>query len=118
MITNDDMDVVFHALAHVHRRKMMDIIRAKPGAAVGELAANFDVSRISVMQHLAVLERAELITSRKDGSRRLLYINTVPLQEIHERWTSSYTHDGARRVLDIQRIAEATARKQKDTDND
>ncbi len=55
MITNDDMDAVFQALAHSARREMLDHVRAKPGLSVGELASKFDVSRIAVMNHLAVL---------------------------------------------------------------
>ena len=58
MITNNDMSAVFHALSHESRRKMLDILKAKPGASVGELAKAFDVSRIAVMNHLSVLEKA------------------------------------------------------------
>ena len=58
MFTNDDMDSVFQALAHTTRRKMIDIVRAEPRISVGALAAYFDVSRIAVMNHLAVLEKA------------------------------------------------------------
>ncbi len=110
MITNDDMDSVFQALSHVSRRRMMDLIRATPGVAVGRLAQEFDVSRIAVMNHLTVLERAGLVVSRREGRSRVLFLNTVPLQEIHERWTSTYTEAGARRVLDIKRLAEANGR--------
>ena len=114
MTTSDDMDTVFQALANTHRRKMMDITRASPGITVGELAAKFDVSRITVMKHLETLERAGLFVSRKDGPRRRLYLNTVPLQEIHERWTSTFTEQGAQRVLEIKYGAEASARARKD----
>ena len=106
------MDSVFHALAHAHRRRMMDLVRSAPGITVGQLAAKFDVSRITVMKHLETLERAGLIVSRKDGARRRLHLNTVPLQEIHRRWTSTFTEDGAERVLGIRSIAEAKAKKE------
>lgn len=110
------MDAVFHALANPHRRRIMDILRARPGVTVGELSSEFDVSRITVLRHLQVLEQAGLLVSRKDGPRRRLHLNTVPLQEIHERWTSAYTESGALRLLDIRRRAEAAApaRKQED----
>ena len=117
MTTSDDMDAVFHALANKHRRKMMDIVRAFPGITVGELAAKFDVSRITVMKHLETLERAGLFVSRKDGARRRLYLNTVPLQEIHERWTSTFTEHGAQRVLGIKYSAEASARARKEDES-
>jgi DNA-binding transcriptional ArsR family regulator len=112
------MDSVFHALANAHRRTILDVIRATPGIAVGELAAKFDVSRITVMKHLDVLERAGLIVSEKVGARRRLFLNTVPLQEIHDRWTSTFTEMGARRVLDIKQRAEATSRLKRNKAND
>ncbi|MCR9278888.1 MAG: ArsR family transcriptional regulator [Pseudomonadaceae bacterium] len=111
MITNDDMDAVFHALAHVTRRAILDFVRATPGIAVGELARNFDVSRIAVMNHLAVLEKANLVISEKDGRTRRLYLNVMPIQDIHERWTDTLSAHWAERVNHIRHAAEAAARK-------
>jgi DNA-binding transcriptional ArsR family regulator len=39
--------------------------------AVGELANEFPVSRPAVSQHLKVLKDAGLVTSRRDGNRRI-----------------------------------------------
>ncbi|CAG0911431.1 unnamed protein product, partial [Cyprideis torosa] len=69
------MDAVFQALAHTTRRQILDIVRDKAGLSVGELARHFDVSRIAVMNHLAVLEKAGLIISEKTGRTRKLYLN-------------------------------------------
>ena len=118
MITNDDMDSVFHALAHTARRMMLDHIRATPGLTVGELAKNFDVSRIAVMNHLAVLEKADLIVSEKDGRARRLYLNAMPIQDIHERWTDTYSAHWAERVNTIKYVAEAAARQTKRENDD
>lgn len=109
MFTDDDMDSVFHALAHVHRRRMLDLVNARPGVTVGQLAQDFDVSRIAVMNHLDVLERAGLILSQKDGRSRRLYLNTVPIQFIHDRWNSQYSAHWARRLTDIKYAAEYAA---------
>lgn len=111
MITNDDMDAVFQALAHGARRQMLDHVRNQPGLSVGELASKFDVSRIAVMNHLTVLERANLIISEKDGRTRRLYLNAMPIQDIHERWTDTYSAHWAERVNTIKYAAEAVARK-------
>ena len=119
MITNDDMDAVFHALAHTNRRAMLDYVRAEPGLTVGQLASHFDVSRIAVMNHLAVLEKAHLVVSEKEGRTRKLYLNAMPIQDIHERWTDTYSAHWAERVNIIKHAAEATARKlEKDAEND
>ncbi len=118
MITNDDMDSVFHALAHVTRRTMLDYIRDKPGLTVGELAQKFDVSRIAVMNHLTVLEKANLVISEKDGRSRRLYLNAMPIQDIHERWTDTYSAHWADRVNLIKHAAEAVARKTRRSEDD
>src|SRR5689334_8967157 len=109
MITDGEMDAVFQALAHEHRRRILDLVKASPGLPVGRLAAAFDVSRIAVMNHLAVLERAGLLISRRDGRSRLLYLNAVPIQLIHDRWTTDYSAHWARRLTDIKAMAEAAA---------
>lgn len=112
MITENDADQVFHALAHVTRRTILDLARAKPGLTVGELATAFDVSRIAVMNHLAVLEKANLIISQKDGRSRRLYLNSVPIQMIHERWTDEYSATWAERGTAIKFAAEAAKKEE------
>jgi len=114
---NDQMDAVFHALAHSVRRSILDYVRASPGLAVGELAANFDVSRIAVMNHLSVLQKANLLISEKDGRARRLYLNTKPIQDIYDRWTDTYSANWAERVNTIKYAAEAAARTRDKRDN-
>jgi len=111
MITNDDMDATFHALAHATRRQILDYVRATPGLTVGALAHNFDVSRIAIMNHLTVLESANLIVSEKDGRSRKLYLNAMPIQEIHERWSDTYSGFWSDRVSVIKSVAEAATLK-------
>jgi len=107
MLADRDMDAVFQALAHEGRRRMLDIVRGEPGIGVGALAAAFDVSRIAVMKHLAVLEAANLIVSEKDGRTRRLYFNAVPIQMIHERWTTEFSAYWSGQVTRIKYLAEA-----------
>jgi predicted transcriptional regulator len=85
------MDKLFHALASGVRRRILDIVRDRPGSSVAAVSRHFDVSRIAIMKHLATLEEAGLIISRKEGRTRHLYFNVVPIQEIHERWSSEYS---------------------------
>ncbi|NOX83483.1 MAG: helix-turn-helix transcriptional regulator [Alphaproteobacteria bacterium] len=107
MLESRDMDAVFQALAQPSRRRMLDIIKDEPGIGVGALAGAFDVSRIAVMKHLAVLEQAGLILSRKDGRVRKLYFNAAPIQMIHERWTTQYSAYWAGQLTRIKYLAEA-----------
>ena len=122
MITNDDMDLVFHALAHQTRRRILDLVRDHPGQSVGELAKAFDVSRIAIMNHLKVLEEAGLLVSQKDGRSRRLYLNAMPIQAIHERWSDGFSAYWADRLSFIKHAAEHVAktnsRPKEDGEND
>lgn len=89
----------------------MDIVAAAPGITVGALAAEFDVSRIAVMNHLAVLEGAGLILSEKDGRARRLMLNVMPIAEIHARWADAYSAYWSDRTLIVKQLAEAAAKE-------
>lgn len=90
-MNTDSLDKVFHALASPVRRQIIDFVVASPGCNVSDVSRPFDVSRIAVMKHLAVLEDADLIVSEKKGRSRTLYFNAVPIQMIHERWTDKFS---------------------------
>ena len=114
MFTDEDMSAVFHALAHESRRQILDILKAYPGRPVGELAKHFDVSRIAVMNHLAVLEKAGLVVSEKDGRSRRLYLKAAPIQMTQDRWMSGYSSQFASRLTGLKYAAEAAAKPQGD----
>ncbi len=110
-MSNDrEMDAVFQALAHESRRRMLDIVKERPGIGVGDLANEFDVSRIAVMKHLGVLEQAGLLVSEKQGRTRRLYFNAVPIQMIHERWTTEYSAFWSSNLTRIKYLAESSAK--------
>lgn len=100
------MDNLFHALASQVRRQILDIVRQQPGCSVNEVSKPFDVSRIAVMKHLAVLEKAGLIISEKEGRTRRLYFNSVPIQMIFERWSSEYSALWAGKLTGLKRKIE------------
>ena len=95
-------DLVFSALAHAARRRMLDLLVETPGLTVKDMAAHFDMSRIGVMKHLQVLEEANLLISQKQGRTRRMFFNAVPMQEIHERWSSQYSSFWSDRLLDLK----------------
>lgn len=88
---DSDDDLVFKALASPLRRRMLDALREKP-CTTGALCELFpEVDRTTVLQHLRVLERAELVTGRKVGRERVLALAPLPIKRIHDRWISEYT---------------------------
>ena len=69
MLNYGDLDGVFHALSDASRRAMVERLARGP-ATVGTLAAPLEMSLPAVLQHLAVLERAGIVTSHKVGRVR------------------------------------------------
>ena len=86
-------EAVFKALADYRRREMLDLLKDKP-QTTGDICKYFkDLDRCTVMQHLGVLEKAELIIVQRRGRHRWNYINPLPIKEIYDRWISRYaTH--------------------------
>jgi DNA-binding transcriptional ArsR family regulator len=66
-----EVDAIFRALADATRR---DIIRRTliEEASVSALAADYDMSFAAVQKHVAVLERAGLVTKHAEGRERLV----------------------------------------------
>jgi DNA-binding transcriptional ArsR family regulator len=78
MQTAADFDRVFAALADATRR---DIVRRAIAGqeGVAELAGHYTMSFAAVQKHVAVLERAGLITKQRIGRRKLVRTNVVGL---------------------------------------
>jgi DNA-binding transcriptional ArsR family regulator len=74
-----DFDRVFAALADHTRR---DIVRRALSAEEGvlELAKHYPMSFAAVQKHVAVLERAGLITKQRIGRRRVVRTNRKALR--------------------------------------
>ena len=64
------MEAALKAIAAPHRRRILSLVRDGELAA-GDIAAQFDVTRPAVSQHLNVLKEAGLVTERRNGTRRL-----------------------------------------------
>lgn len=89
--SEDADDLVFKALANATRRHMLDLLKQSP-RTTGDLCARFpDLDRTTVLQHLRVLERAELVIGAKVGRERHLTLAPVPIKRIHDRWIGEYT---------------------------
>lgn len=93
----DDDDRVFKALASPVRRRMLDALREAP-RTTGELCGTVpELDRTTVLQHLRVLEQAELVTGRRVGRARVLSLAPLPIKRLHDRWIGEY----ARAAVDL-----------------
>ena len=86
---------VFKALADHRRRDILDLLKARP-RTTGELCSHIkDLDRCTVMQHLRVLEKADLVIVKREGRLRWNYLNAVPIKLIHDRWIGDYASQAA-----------------------
>jgi len=85
-----DEDKVFKALADPTRRRLLDLLNEKNGQTLGQLCENLAMTRQSATQHLALLEQANVVSTKKRGREKLHFINPVPLHEIYERWVRKF----------------------------
>lgn len=70
VIDEDRADALFHALADRTRRDIMRRVLAGE-QSVSALASKYDVSFAAVQKHVAVLEKAGLLTKRRRGREQL-----------------------------------------------
>src|ERR687892_1938858 len=78
MQTTVDFDRVFRALADTTRR---DIVRRAIAGeeGVAELAEHYPMSFAAVQKHVAILERAGLVTKKRIGRRKVVRTNLQAL---------------------------------------
>ena len=94
MPRDDKYDLIFKPLGDTRRREILDLLKER-GRTTGELVERFkQLDRCTVMQHLNVLEKADLVIVKREGRIRWNYINPLPIKELHDRWIGSYA-DGA-----------------------
>jgi DNA-binding transcriptional ArsR family regulator len=81
---SDQLSLTFAALADPTRRRILARL-AEGEATVNELAEPFSVSLPAISRHLKVLERAGLITRRRDAQSRPTSLRIDALDEA-EAW--------------------------------
>jgi DNA-binding transcriptional ArsR family regulator len=85
-------DDVFKAIADPTRRAILDELVSRDGQTLFEICTrliskhDIDSSRQAISQHLAVLEDAGLVTTRRDGRYKFHHLDLKPLQQIVDRW--------------------------------
>jgi DNA-binding transcriptional ArsR family regulator len=86
--------VPWTALGDPTRRAIFECLVERP-QAVGELAAQFPVSRPAVSQHLKVLKSAGLVADRPAGRHRIYHVDPDGLAALREDldrfWTKTLT---------------------------
>ncbi|GAA1384030.1 hypothetical protein GCM10009613_14230 [Pseudonocardia kongjuensis] len=83
---------LFRAIGDPTRRIILDELTERDGQTLFEICGRLTMkhgltsSRQAVSQHLAVLEQAGLVHTRRQGRYKFHHIDTGPLRAIVERW--------------------------------
>lgn len=79
--------MIWKALSDPTRRSILDLLKRAP-RTTGEISDHFskNLSRFAIMKHLGILEKAHLITTRKEGKSRWNFLNPAPIQKTYHEW--------------------------------
>ncbi|WP_409234219.1 ArsR/SmtB family transcription factor [Streptomyces sp. PA5.6] len=83
---------VFKALADPTRRRILDGLVERDGQTLFEICSRLltrhglGLSRQAISQHLAVLETAGLVHTRRQGRYKFHDLDTAPLERVMTRW--------------------------------
>jgi|SRR5690554_1922162 DNA-binding transcriptional ArsR family regulator len=107
-MSNDDADdLIFKALGHRVRRRILDLLKTE-SRTTGMLCDLFpDIDRCTVMQHLGVLEDAGLVVAEKRGRERWNHLDALPVHAIHERWIGPYAVYAAAMLSQLKQHVES-----------
>lgn len=78
-----NLDTIFASLADPTRRDILARV-ARAELSVGELVEKYDVSFAAISKHLNVLERAKLITKRREGKKQMVTLAPDALRSADE----------------------------------
>lgn len=90
------LDSIFASLSDSTRRDILSRV-ARNELSVGELAAQYSLTFAAISKHLKVMERAQLITKRKEGKKQM--VSLAPgalmsadeyLEQYRRMWQSRY----------------------------
>jgi DNA-binding transcriptional ArsR family regulator len=102
-------DQVFAALADPTRRQLLELLGGQAAASATALAGQLPVSRQAVVKHLAVLQRSDLVTRRRDGREVVFTVHPERLVAMAS-WMTSVAASWQERLQLLKQVAEAADR--------
>lgn len=118
-----ELDDVFAAVSDGTRRSILQRLQQRE-ATITELASPLQMSLEGVSKHVRVLERAGLITVRREGRSRIVTLNARPLAEAvawlegYRAFWGGFLEDLAAHVESPEPAARPRAPKSKGAGND
>lgn len=75
------MGDVWKALADPSRRKILELLK-KQNMNAGEIAAEFNMTKPSISNHLNILKQADLVEAEKQGQNVVYSLKTSVLEDM------------------------------------
>lgn len=109
--SEEEEDKVSKALGDKTRRKILDCLQEKP-ITTGDLCEKFrELDRCTVMLHLGILEKADLVLVRREGRHRWNHVNVEPIHAIYRRWIKKYAETSVNLLVQLKEDLETTSKK-------
>ena len=83
-VDHEPIDLIFDALGHPIRRKIVTHLATTGASSITDLAAPFDVSMMAISKHVKVLRDALVLTVQRDGRTSWCSVNFEALRFARE----------------------------------
>jgi DNA-binding transcriptional ArsR family regulator len=103
------MEEAIRAIAEPNRRRILQLVTAKELSA-GEIAAEFEITRPAVSQHLGVLREAGLVRERREGTRRLYSLRPEGFDDL-KSFLEAFWDEGLERLKEAAELEEGRRRR-------
>jgi DNA-binding transcriptional ArsR family regulator len=103
------MKEAIRAIAEPNRRRILQLVTANELSA-GEIAAEFEITRPAVSQHLGVLREAGLVSERREGTRRLYSLRPEGFDDL-KSFLEAFWSEGLERLKEAAELEEGRRRR-------
>ena len=103
------MEEAIRAIAEPNRRRILQLVTANELSA-GEIAAEFEITRPAVSQHLGVLREAGLVSERREGTRRLYSLRPEGFKDLRS-FLEAFWDEGLERLKEAAELEEGRRRR-------
>jgi DNA-binding transcriptional ArsR family regulator len=103
------MEEAIRAIAEPNRRRILQLVTANELSA-GEIAAEFEITRPAVSQHLGVLREAGLVSERREGTRRLYSLRPEGFDDL-KSFLEAFWSEGLERLKEAAELEEGGRRR-------
>lgn len=108
----DALSDVFAALADLTRRRIYEqLLTISQGRTATELCESASISRQAIVQHLQILVRSGLASSKRDGKEVRYFVTSEGTSDATQ-WMINRSNEWDRRIATLEKTVRTGAKKQ------